>query len=115
MAYPVNIARIQTTIPNAGSLSPELDCGAQILVGIGMPAAWNAAALTFQVSLDGTTWIEMQGASGVLTYNAAAGQYVAVDPALWRGVTALKVRSGTLVSPVAQGAGCTLTLVFRTV
>jgi hypothetical protein len=37
----------------------------------------------------------MQGASAVVSYTAAASQYIAVDPALWRGVNMLKVRSGT--------------------
>ena len=115
MAQPINIARIPVTIANSTALSPEVDIGAQQLVGIAMPAAWNAAALTFQVSVDGVTWIELQNASGVETYTAAAGQYIAVTLANWRGITALKVRSGTAGSPVNQGAGCTLTLICRVV
>jgi hypothetical protein len=99
-------------ITSGTALSPEVDIGPRLLVGIAMPAGWDAAALTFQASFDGgTTWLEMQGASAVLTYNAAASQYIAVDPALWRGVSALKVRSGTLGAPVNQTADRNLTLI----
>jgi hypothetical protein len=103
-------------IANGAALSGEIDLAGVTLVGIGMPAGWDAAALTFQVSIDsGVTWLEMQAATAPLLYNAAAGQFVAVDPALWRGVSALKVRSGTFASPVNQTASRTLTIVARPV
>ncbi len=113
---PINIDRIPAVIANGASLSPEVDLGARTLVGIAMPAAWTAAALTFQVSVDGgATWLNMQTASAELSYTAAAGQYIGVDPALWRGVNAIKVRSGTSGTPVNQGQQATLTLICRTV
>jgi hypothetical protein len=104
----------QVTITSGQSLSIAATLGVnRLLVGIQMDVGWDAAALTFQMSPDGgTTWLEMQGASAVLTYNAAAGQYIAIDPTLWRGVTMLKVRSGTSGSPVNQTATRTLTLIY---
>jgi hypothetical protein len=53
----------------------------------------------------------MQSASAELNYTAAQGQYICVDPSLWRGVVALKVRSGTAGTPVNQGQNSTLTLI----
>ena len=117
MALQVGITLIPAVIGASASLSPEIDLGAQTLVGIAMPAAWTAATLSFQVSPDGgNTWLEHTSSAGVATgYTVAAGQYIAVDPLLWRGVNAVKVRSGTLGSPVNQSAQATLQLVCRTV
>jgi len=109
----MSLTTIPVTIANTTALSPAATLGSnRLLVGIAMPSGWDAAALTFQASIDGgQTWLEMQGASAVLTYAAAAGQYIAVDPALWRGVTMVKVRSGTSGSPVSQTADRALQLV----
>jgi hypothetical protein len=71
--------------------------------------------MTFQVSPDGgTTWNELTSNAGTaVNYTVAASQYIAVDPATWRGVNCLKIRSGTSASPVAQTAAATMTLVTR--
>lgn len=110
----VNLTTFPVTIASGQSLSPEVDLGANSLVGIAMPAAWTAAALTFQVSPDGgTTWLELQSTSAVISFTAAAGQFIAVDPTALRGFNALKVRSGTSGAPVTQGANATLTLIGK--
>jgi len=112
MALPVNIT---ATIAASSSLSPEVDLGIGTLVGIAMPAAWTAAALTFQVSVDGgVTWNELTTSAGAaVSYTVAAGQFIAVDPTLWRGINAIKVRSGTSGSPVNQVSQAALTFVTR--
>ncbi|MFX8992063.1 hypothetical protein ABTN16_19290, partial [Acinetobacter baumannii] len=67
-----------------------------------------------QVSPDDATWYEhYNGAGTETTLTVAAGQYIALDPVLWRGVNLIKVRSGTSASPVNQSAAATLTLVAR--
>ena len=97
------------------SLSPEVDFGAGTVVGIHMPAAWTAAGMTFQVSPDGgATWNEMTSTGGAaVNFTVAAGQFINVDPALWRGVNAIKVRSGTSGSPVSQAAAAQIIFVTR--
>jgi hypothetical protein len=107
MAQPI-IAKISS----GTALSPEVDLGIRSLVGIAMPAGWDAAALTFQASVDGgTTWQEMTTSAGVaISFVVGAGQYMAVDPTLWRGVNAIKVRSGTSGAPVNQTSDRILTL-----
>jgi len=108
----MSLTQTAVLIGTGTALSAEVDLGIKVLVGIAMPAGWDEAALTFQGSIDGgTTWLEMQGASAVLTYSAAAGQFIAVDPTLWRGINAIKVRSGTSGTPVNQTANRTLTLI----
>ena len=113
----LTIPPFPVTIAAGQSLSPEIDLGQWTLVGIWMPAAWTAAGLSFQTSLDGgITWVEHTSSAGTATlFTVAAGQYIAVDPALWRGVNALKLRSGTISSPVVQASNATLNLVARTV
>lgn len=105
---PMNAEVINATIATGAALSAGVGLGAKALVGIVMPATWDAAALTFQVSTDGgTTWQEMQSTSAVISFTAAASQFLAVDPALWRGVNMVKVRSGTSGAPVNQTTGGT--------
>ena len=113
----LTIPPFPVTIAAGQSLSPEIDLGQWTLVGIWMPAGWTAAGLSFQTSLDGgATWLEHTTSAGTATlFNVAAGQYVAVDPALFRGVNALKLRSGTLGTPVAQVSNATINLIARTV
>jgi len=108
---------IQTaTIANGAALSNATPLGEKTLVGIVMPAAWTAATITFQVSVDDTTFNELQdGAGNAISYTVAAGQYIQIDPAKWRGVTNVKVRSGTLGTPVNQGQASPVQLVTRTV
>jgi len=117
MALSIGVTLISVTIAAGQSLSPETDLGGQTLVGIYMPAAWSTAGLTFQISPDnGQSWFEHTSSGGVETdFTVAAGQYIAVDPTLWRGVYSLKLRSGTSAAPVAQTAGATLQLAVKVV
>ena len=104
------------TIPASGSLSAEVALGQKTLVGIIMPAAWTAASLTFQATPDDINFSELyDGAGNVVTITAAAGQFLQIDPTKWRGITGIKVRSGTVASPVVQAASAVITLVTRTV
>ena len=108
----MSLTQTPVLIGNGTSLSAEIDLGIKVVVGIAMPAAWDAAALTFQGSIDGVTWIELTTSAGAaLSYTVAAGQFIMIDPTLWRGINAIKVRSGTLGTPVNQTANRTLTLI----
>lgn len=72
------------------------------LVAIQMPAAWTAANLTFQGSMDGATYCDMYDNSGTeVNIPAGASQYILIPDlkAAW-----IKVRSGTTGTPVNQGA-----------
>ena len=116
--FSVGITLNPVAIAAGVSLSAACPLGALTLVGISMPTAWTAAALTFQVSPDGgTTWQELyDGAGNAVTIQAAAGQFVIplADPSyFWRGINMIKVRSGTAGSPVVQVAAATINLVTR--
>lgn len=99
---------VQTaTIANAASLSDAVYLHGEVLVGIRMPAVWDAANLTFQVSMDDVTYLNANtpaGAEHVVTV-AAASTHIHVDPTDFAGYRWIKVRSGTSGTPVAQDTG----------
>lgn len=109
------------TIASGASLSDAADLGDNYLVGILMPSAWTAAELTFQGSLDNSTftnlyWDDVDNTTTgyeVVTTTAAASRLITLD---WRKFAAfryVKVRSGTAGTPVNQAADRVLTLVVR--
>jgi hypothetical protein len=107
------------TIANGASLSDSVFVDGR-LSGIITPAAWTAAAITFQASVDGssffdvyddaleTTAVERTIASG----NVGTSRFLALSLVDWTAVTYVKVRSGTTGTPVNQGAQRVLTLVL---
>lgn len=107
--------RATATIANAASLSAAVYISRANLVGIIMPAAWTAAALTFQASIDGDTYFDLYDQAGnEVNIPTAASRFVGGLDALNFGCfNYLKVRSGTTGVPVNQGASRDLTLVLR--
>jgi hypothetical protein len=106
--------RVNVTITNGQSLSGVAGLGRGVsLVGVVMPAAWTAAALTFQGSADSTNFFDLY--DGGTEYNVAAGasRYIQIPPDKTDSLMALKVRSGTTGTPVNQGADRVLTLIVR--
>lgn len=104
-------------IANGASLSGAVSCEGQTLVGIQMPAAWTAAALTFQVATDsatGTFQDAYDDGGTEISVTAAASHFIPINTLAkqLRNVRFLKVRSGTGGVPVNQAAARTLVLVF---
>lgn len=100
-------------IPNGTALSQAVYIGHGNLVGVQMPAAWTTANLTFQASLDGTTFQNLFDDGGTeYTITALVSQNITirvpVQGALW-----VIVRSGTSGSPVNQGAARSVTLLIK--
>jgi hypothetical protein len=94
----------------SGVVAVDLD---QYLVAIEMPTTWTAANLTFQVSVDGTTYRNLYNNSGSeTTVTAGADRVIHVDREQFVGIHYLKVRSGTAGVPVNQGGDRTINLVF---
>ncbi len=122
MPYPVmqqnEPAVVNATIAASASLSGAVRLPpGRVLVGIVMPAAWTAAALTFQISLDeGATFQNAYIAAGTeVNITAAAATTIALDPATWLHAPIIKVRSGTAASAVNQAAARTVGLITRPV
>lgn len=96
---------VQTvTILNGQSLSNAIGLNPNTLVGIVVPATWTAANLSLQASFDGgQTFGEFADKAAPYAIVAAAGNFIGLDPAVFRGVTTIKIRSGTSGAPVTQG------------
>lgn len=96
------------------SLSAAVNLGEKVAIGILMPAAWDAANLTFQGSVDGVSFSNIYDSSGnELTVTAAASRYIYLDPTVFVGLNQIKVRSGTNGTPVTQTAARALSIVTR--
>lgn len=101
-------------IANGESLSAGINLQGGRLVGILMPGTWTAADLTFQSSLDGSTFADLYDDEGnEVTVVADASQFIVpLAPAKFLGARYLKVRSGTSGTPVNQGGARTIQLVM---
>ena len=97
------------TIANGTSLSNAMQIFGSI-TRIEIPAAWTAAALTFQVSSDGVTFIDLYDEFNTEVLIASASiptgtkRAIRLKLADWTNLLWLKLRSGTTGSPVNQGA-----------
>lgn len=102
------------TIANSASLSATVNLASRVLVGVLMPATWTAADLTFQVSLDGSTFVNAYDATGAeVTAVVDASTFVWLSPSIFAGAKFLKVRSGTSDTPVNQGGARSIELSLR--
>jgi pectin methylesterase-like acyl-CoA thioesterase len=100
------------TIAINQSLSNAISVGNGMLAGIQMPAGWDAAALSFQVSHDGITYADLYVAAGTeVSITTAASRYIALDQSTWNGVQFLKVRSGLTAAAVNQTAARSILLI----
>lgn len=94
-------------IASGTSLTPAIDLDRQRLHRIVLPAGWTAAAITFQSSVNGTSWADLYDRDGEVALAGTvvgAGRAVVVDAAAFLGIRYLKVRSGTSAAPVTQAA-----------
>lgn len=102
------------TIANGASLSGILELGGGILTGMILPAAWTAAGITFQGSVDGTNFYNLYDEFGAeITLTVDASRYIRLNPTDNYSIPYMKLRSGTSGSAVNQGADRILTLIIR--
>jgi len=104
---------ITFTIANTASVSDGLYLEGRIPVALGLPAAWTAAGITFQVSLDRmASWLDLYGLDGleVTIATPAVDCCYALAAEQFLGATHLRIRSGDSAGPIAQGAERILTL-----
>lgn len=99
------------TIANGAAVSDAVFIGGALVSGVLMPDTWTAAGLTFQGSVDGTNFYDIQTSSAELSATAAVDQVIMIDPVNFYGLEWIKVRSGTAGTPVNQAAARVLTLI----
>lgn len=105
-----NLVFAAAAIASGQTVSAAIPVNGLALVGIQLPAAFTGTALTFQGSLDGVLFqpIFVTTSGTALSYTVAQGHYVAIDPAPFQGLKALKLVSGT-----SEGAARALTLALK--
>jgi len=100
------------TIPSGQSLSGAVDLGGRTLGAIQMPAAWDAASMTFEASLDGVTYFNLlDDTASEVTLTVAANDLLRLTLSDWQAFRWLKFRSGTSGSPVNQSADRVISLI----
>ena len=103
------ISRLTATIANGASLSDALTVSGRQVTVIEMPAAWTIAPITFQGSMDGANYFNIYDNTGDEVYIIVdINRRVHVDIPILSQQKYIKLRSGTSVAPVAQGAGRTI-------
>jgi len=102
------------TIALNASLSGAIAIGNTTPVALIMPAAWTAAGLTLQASVDGVAYNDVYDQYGnEVTLTVSTSRHVLLDPSVLVGMTHVKLRSGTAGVPVVQLAARVLTLISR--
>ena len=103
------ISRLTATILSAASLSDALNINGRQVTVIEMPASWTIAPITFQGSMDGSNYFNIYDNTGDEVYVIVdVSRRVPVDIPFLSQHKYIKLRSGTSVAPVAQGAGRTI-------
>lgn len=101
----------KVTIANGASVSGSVELGGDSIVGVAMPAAWTAAQLGVEASVDGTNFSPCYDAAGdELLIAAAASRYIVLAPEMTKGLRYVRLRSGTVAAPVNQGAAREISL-----
>jgi hypothetical protein len=106
---------VTTRILAGQALSGPVSINNAALTAIRMPAAWDAAGLTFQCAIDpiAGSWLDLfdaQGAEVVATVEAS--RHVALSHLALRGLLWLRCRSGFGAAPITQAADRDLILIF---
>jgi hypothetical protein len=79
-----------------------------------MDAAWTAAAITMQVSMDNATYYNLYNNDGTeWSITVAAANAVIMDVTALTAFSYVKLRSGTNGTPVNQGGARALQLIVK--
>jgi hypothetical protein len=125
--YPISnkgvISQQNVVIPINTSTSGIIDLESvpRELAGIIMPAAWSAAALTFEVSVDGTNFFVLHNGTAEFTILAAGGAAAGLAITLFTYQSQfsdwpfVRIRSGVIGAYVNQAAARTLVVLTRDV
>ena len=98
-------------IASGDSVSGTPDLDGVELEAVVVPAAWTAADLTFQVSVDRTTWSDLLNSTGTEIKITAGPGKAHLNPFPDSGMRFMRFRSGTAATPVAQAAERTVTAI----
>ena len=118
MAHATNMQRqlnrLRFTIPASGTNSNGHNIGGMVILGFLMPAAWTAAGINFEASLDGTNWYPIHGDDGnavvIASGSLAADRFIVNKAILEQLACVLHLR---LVSTASQAAARDIEMVLK--
>ena len=103
------LALIDISADNNDSLGVQAE--GMLLCGVQFPAAMTGTAITFDFSLDNSTWVDVKETDGTeVSYTVSAGDVVRVDPSGWAFASNGYIR---VTSNGNEAADRSLTLHFR--
>jgi len=108
-----------TSLSSAVNVIPYVSIGGQHPVAVLMPATWTTASLIFLISTDScSTFTELYDGNGnEYVVNAAASEYILLDPAVFGYVNCMEIQSVNYASPpsvpVNQGGTRTLQVIAQ--
>ena len=104
----------ECTIDINTSLSSSIFLDGGVVDGILMPAAWTAATISFEGSMDNVNFFEVGDGTAEISLTADAGWIIVIPPHKLNGAGRyIKIRSGTSAVPVNQNAERTMTVLKR--
>jgi len=105
---------LSATIASGASLSGAVAISYLVPVTIVVPAEFDGTAITFQGSLDGTTFYNLYDEAGTeINFPASASRIIKVtNLAYFYGLEYIKVRAGTAASATNQTTTDTVLTVF---
>ncbi len=114
---PEVVLNIQATIAAGGSLSEAVNLVGKRVCALRSPSAVTGTTYTFEVSTDGVNFAPFYDQTGteVTAIHGGTARVTQVDPAQFAAVTHIRVRSGTLASPVTQTTAKVITIAAREV
>lgn len=113
----INTYSNSVTIASGTAVSGAAQVNGQMIDGLILPAAWTAADITFQVSLDGITYSDLfDGYGNQVAIAAVASRAIALPIGLLRAWDYVKLRSaavGVPATPENQAADRAIVVVSR--
>jgi hypothetical protein len=89
----------------ATGLSEAVNLRGKTVAGLQMPSTWTDALVSFQGSVDGSTYAPVFGSTGLeLVLTTTGSRYVQLDPIVFAGLNFLKIKSGDGSTGVAQAS-----------
>ena len=102
-------ALIDISADNSNSLGVATD--GMLLCGIQFPAAMTGSSVTFDFSMDNSTFVDVKETDGTdVTYTISVGDMVRVDPSGWAFASTGFLR---VVSSNSEAADRTINLIFK--
>jgi hypothetical protein len=95
-------------------LSEAVDLVTDTLIGLVLPANYDTAAITFQVSVDGTTFVPLYDTDGqvsIANTEAVASRAISLDPVTFLGWRYVKIATAAAQTTTDT----TITLVGRAI